>query len=199
MKVKVLKLDNTQSSVELKLDSLEISNLDTNLSIVHRVYRQAEKQGTKKVKGRSEVRGKAKKPFKQKGTGSARQGSLKGPHRRGGGVAHGPRPDTTTLKLNKKFKSGVLRDMLSTYLSSELIKFVELTDDKKSIRSFFTKQPKTLYVYTPEKKDVVKSLRNLENMSFMLSSNLNSFDISKHANVLVDVDAREYVENLLKK
>src|SRR5688572_10330331 len=107
MKVKVLKLNNSSSQIDLKIEgeARTQGRLMRDVALVARVRNQANKQGTKKAKTRTEVVGHSAKPYKQKHTGRARQGSTKGPHHRGGGVAHSILPDFKKLSINKKQKS----------------------------------------------------------------------------------------------
>lgn len=195
MKLNVLKSDGSNSSVELKL------NLDTKLSdyalaVLTRVARQNSKQGTKKVKTRSEVRGRAAKPFKQKGTGNARQGSRKGPHMRGGGIAHGPRQDYSKLALNKKFSSTILKKLLSKHAEDGSLNLIELDKISKEMKNALSL--KSLIVYSKENKAQTLKLRNLKNVSLVEAASLNASMLLNVKNIYIDLSAKEKLEGVLK-
>ncbi|MEC9345748.1 MAG: 50S ribosomal protein L4 [Pseudomonadota bacterium] len=120
MKVKVVNLDNAEAG-EIEL-SEAIFGLDPRADILHRMvrYQLAKRRaGTHKTKGRSEIARTGKKPFKQKGTGRARQGSWKAPQHRGGGVAHGPVPHSHAHDLPKKIRRLAMLHALSSKLKDE--------------------------------------------------------------------------------
>jgi large subunit ribosomal protein L4 len=199
MKVQVLKLDNTASDVDFDIDVKSSENLDLDLAVIARVKAQAEKQGTKKAKGRAEVRGHAAKPFKQKGTGRGRQGSTKGPHHRGGGISHGAKQDYTSLRLNKRYKSVVLKRFLVDLISNDRFSFVELDGDKKALRGLLTGDVKTLVVYAVGSREKVYAVRNLPNVELLNVSNVSPFNIVNYQRVLVDVNSKEEILNLINK
>jgi large subunit ribosomal protein L4 len=198
MKVAVLKLNNNSSTTDLDLSNENKLNLK-DVALVNRVRNQALKQGTKHVKTRSEVVGGKKKPFRQKGTGNARQGSTVSAHHVGGGVAHGPMPDFSKLKLNKKFKTQVLRDTIFNIIENNKLSFVELSDNKKDLRGFFIAKPKSLLIYSDVNKDLTKFIRNLGNVDLVRMGNLSPFDLIHSDNVYVDLGCKEELVNILKK
>jgi len=199
MKVKVLKLDNTASSVDFNLEVKSSENLEQDLAVIARVKAQAEKQGTKKAKTRSEVRGHSAKPFKQKGTGRGRQGSTKGPHFVGGGIAHGPRQDYSSLKLNKKFKSITLKRFLADYISNDKLNFVDLSGKNapKDVRNFFSDGTKTLVVYSKDSIETLRSVRNMPHVESVNVQNFGAFNAFNYERILVDVASKEDLLNLL--
>lgn len=199
MKVKVLKLDNTTSDIDFKFEVKSSENLEQDLAIIARVKAQAEKQGTKKAKTRSEVAGHAAKPFKQKGTGRGRQGSTKGPHFVGGGVAHGPRQDYSSLKLNRKYKSIALKRFLADYISNEQFSFVDLTgkSTSKDVRNLFANGEKTLVVYSKDNVDLVRATRNLAHVDSVNVQNVSAFNVVNYTRILVDVASKDDLLNLL--
>lgn len=200
MKVKVLKLDNTTSTVELKIEkSLDSNDLSTGLALINRVKNQAQKQGTKLSKTRSDIRTGTSKPYRQKGTGRARQGSSKGPHFVGGGVAHGAKPDFTKLALNKKHKAVILRDFIFSMLSDETMQFVELGTDSKKLRDLLNDSNKTALLYSKDSTKLVLALRNLPNVDLMEMSSLSPFNLVNHKRVLVDESLKEDLVNILTK
>lgn len=195
MKVQLLKSDGSLGSVDLDL------NLDTNISdyaigVVSRVAKQNSKQGTKKAKGRSEVTGRAKKPYKQKGTGGARQGSRKGPHMRGGGVSHGPQPDFRKLALNKKFSRLVLKKLVSKHIESETLALVDLSDVKKELRN--SVEPKSLVVYSKANKESARSLKNIAGVKMIEAGSFNPTALVSVRKVYIDSDVKDKLVEILK-
>lgn len=195
MKVSLLKSDNSISQVEFEA-KVDGSISDYAIGVLRRVYRQNQKQGTKHVKTRSEVAGRAAKPFKQKGTGNARQGSRKGPHFRGGGIAHGPTPDYKKLGLNKKFKKSVLKKILSKYIEEERFVFVEL-NEAKNLRKELGKE-KCLVVYSASSRDSVRYIRNLEKVNLMPASNLSALMLFDYNKIYFDVNEKERLAEIMK-
>lgn len=196
MKVNVLKTDGTTASSDLKLN-LDSKISDYAISVLTRVARQNVKQGTKKVKTRSEVTGRAAKPFKQKGTGNARQGSRKGPHMRGGGIAHGPMRDYSKLAVNKKFSATLLRKLLSKHAEEGNLNLIELTGEvskemKKAISS------KSLVVYEKANKPATLKLRNIKGVSLIESASLSASKLLNVKNVYIDLAIQEKLEKILK-
>ncbi len=200
MKVNVLKLDNTTSNIDVDLELSGLSaNVSYDLALINRVKNQAEKQGTKHAKTRSEIRTGTKKPYRQKGTGNARQGSTKGPHFVGGGVAHGPMPDTSKLKLNKKYKSVALKKIVAAKLQDDSLKFVELGSDKKALRTFASALPKSLLIYSKDSKELVRSIQNVPGIELLEVESVSPTSIVNYAQVLIDVNSKEEFEKILKK
>jgi large subunit ribosomal protein L4 len=189
MKVKVLKLDNTASDVDFNFEVKSSENLEQDLGVIARVKAQA--------KTRSEVRGHSAKPFKQKGTGRGRQGSTKGPHFVGGGIAHGPRQDYSSLKLNRKYKSVALKRFLADYISNEKLSFVDLSGktDAKSVRNFFSNGGKTLVVYSKDSIETLRAVRNMPHVDSVNVQNLSASNVINYERVLVDVLSKEELLN----
>jgi large subunit ribosomal protein L4 len=153
------------------------------------------RQGTHKVKSRSEVSGGGAKPFKQKGTGRARQGTTRAPQWRGGGRVHGPTPRSYAFKLNKKVRAAALRSALSrrcgenaltvvdgitfpeikTKLVKELMKRFELAD--------------TLVVDAKPSAELVKSARNLSEVTVLPVEGVNVLDIIRRKNLVLTQSA----------
>jgi large subunit ribosomal protein L4 len=198
MKVKVLKSNNSTEEVDLKINEAAALT-DNDVALVSRVRNQALKQGTKHSKTRSEVTGHSAKPFRQKGTGRARQGSTKGPHHVGGGVAHGPKPDFTKLNLNKKYKSLVLKKALVEGMMNDTVKLIELKAGDKELRKSLDAAGKTLVIFSANNLESVKGLRNLANLEVLNWAQLSSFNLLNRSNVLIDIDCQEELVNLLNK
>lgn len=196
MKVSLLKSDGKLSEVEIE-GIFDVSVSDYALAVVNRVHGQNAKQGTKKVKTRSEVRGKAAKPYRQKGTGKARQGSTKAPHFRGGGVAHGPTPDYHRLRLNRKFKRSVLKGILSKYISGNSFAFIDLSNDVRNLRKELSKE-KSLVIYSLANRENTKVFRNLENVDLLPASSLSPSLILNYRKIYLDIDEKERLVDILQ-
>jgi len=195
MKVKVLKGDSAKDiDLDIKLDA----NLtEYAIGVLNRVALQNLKQGTKLAKGRSEVRGRSAKPFRQKGTGNARQGSRKGPHMRGGGVAHGPKPDYKKLGLNKKFKEVVTKKLLSKYMNDGNFSFVDLKEDVKGLRKELGSN-KSLVVYDLNNAENVRPIRNLPKVRLIGFPSISPLNLLNYKKVYFDLEIKEKVLEILK-
>ena len=118
--------ENSVKTVQVDLPA-EIFDVQSNVPLMHQVVvaqLAAARQGTHKTKRRGEVSGAGRKPFKQKGTGRARQGSIRAPHMTGGGIVHGPTPRDYSQRTPKKMKAAALRGALSDRAASERIHVV---------------------------------------------------------------------------
>lgn len=198
MKVNVKQFNKSDVVFDLEVKEVKpLTNLD--LATVTRVRNQNEKQGTKKVKDRSEVRGHAAKPFKQKGTGRARQGSTKGPHHVGGGIAHGPTMDTTKLKLTNKYKSLILKKMLVESINNENLMFVDLTADKKTLRNQLNEEGKVLVVFSPTHSETVRGFRNVSNLELLGVLKLSTYKILNYKTLLFDIECKDELAKILSK
>lgn len=167
--------------------------LDKVYAELANIYLSNKRVGTKAVKGRSQVRGKAAKPYRQKGTGLARHGSKKSPIFVGGGVAHGPVNKQNNLKVNKKFKKRALLAGLKNLMDQDLCLF-EIPQkglDTKSLKQFkdnFDLSSKTIFFVKDKDSVFAKSIRNNPNVSI---SQLNCFTVINgfdYKNVYVDIN-----------
>ncbi len=159
-----------------------------------RYQRAAARQGTHKAKERAEVRGGGKKPFRQKGTGRARQGSTRSPQWRGGGVVFGPRVRSHAFKLNKKVRKAALCSALSRRCSEDRIVIL----DELSFEAPKTKQvaelmkrfevADMLLVAMPD-ENVLRSARNLPGVTVLPPEGVNVYDILNRGHILVTKDA----------
>jgi len=171
---------------EISLDK-EIFGNKLNESLINqsiRVYLANQKKGTASTKTRAEVSGGGAKPWKQKGTGRARAGSIRAPHWRGGGVVHGPRSGHVKLSLPKKMRRKALLSALSAKaVGSEIIVLEELKFKEpktKTAAKLIEKLPvkgKSLVVLDEKNETTQKSLRNLTQVSFDQVQNLNTFSV----------------------
>lgn len=168
--------------------------------------RAAMRQGTHDVKTRSEVRGGGKKPWRQKGTGRARQGSIRAPQWRGGGIAFGPTPRSYAFKLNKKVKQLGLKNTLSykvkenALIAVEAIKFEEIkTKNFVKFLADIKAEGKTMVVCTPEELTVeaVLSASNLPNVFLAPVNNASVYEILCYKNLVLTSGAIAYYEEEL--
>ena len=160
------------------------------------------RQGTQKAKTRSEVSGGGRKPWRQKGTGHARQGSTRSPQWTGGGVVFAPVPRDYSFKLNKKEKRAALKSALtSRVLENKLIVVDELKFDEIKTKNFKKvmdnlKVEKGLVVINENDKNVVMSAKNMADINTTLINNLNVYDVMKAGTVVVTKDAVKTIEEV---
>ncbi len=165
----------------------ELFGIEPNVSVMHQVVTAqlaARRAGTQSTKTRAEVRGGGAKPWKQKGTGRARQGSIRAPHWRGGGVALGPKPRSYAQKTPKKMVKLALRSALSDRYSSERIIVLDSwgldAPSTKTVRKSLETLGATGRVLAVVSRDDVataKSLANLDNVHVCLPQELNTYDV----------------------
>ncbi len=173
----------------------ELFDVQTNVPLIHQVVvaqLAAARQGTSKVKNRGEVSGGGKKPFKQKGTGRARQGSTRSPNQRHGGVAHGPVPRSYAQRTPKKMIAAALRGLLSDRARNSRIHVVTeiLASDSPSTKGAlaavrqFSDRKQLLVVISREEVDAWRSLRNTTDMHLIVPDQLNAYDVVKSDDVV---------------
>ncbi|MCC3276086.1 MULTISPECIES: 50S ribosomal protein L4 [unclassified Arthrobacter] len=166
----------------------EIFDVQTNVPLLHQVVvaqLAAARQGTHKTKTRAEVSGAGRKPFKQKGTGRARQGSIRAPHMTGGGVVHGPTPRDYSQRTPKKMKAAALRGALSDRARNGRIHVLEslvegtkpsTKDALSALRSVSDR--KNLLVVIERANDVAAlSVRNVPEVHVIYVDQLNTYDV----------------------
>ncbi len=176
-----------------------------NEHLVHRavVLQLANKrQGTQKAKTRSEVRGGGRKPWRQKGTGHARQGSIRAPQWKGGGVVFAPTPRDYSFKMNKKEKVTALKSALSSKVSENkliVVDGMELDAPKtKTMQTLLNglDMKKALFVVGEEAKNVTLSVRNIPTARGVYANSINVYDILKYDNVILTKDAVKAIEEV---
>lgn len=192
-----------------KLEELKVSEaifgkeLNSDLIAQYvRVYLTNQRVGNAHTKTRGEVSGAGKKPWKQKGTGRARVGSIRSPLWVKGGITHGPRSKTFRLELPKKMRIGALLNVLSAKFNSQNIKVVDafnISDNKtKNFESLLINLnlsgTKTLIVIDSKNENIIKSARNLDRVSVKMLSNLNAYDILNNTNILFDKNSVSALE-----
>ncbi len=183
-----------------------IFGIEPNEAIVHSVlvnYLANQRQGTQSTKTRAEVRGGGKKPWRQKGTGRARQGSIRAPQWIKGGIALGPKPRSYKYTVNKKEK----RLAIKSVLSSKVIEKELTVVDKLELKEIKTKsmvkaltalkvEGKTLIIVPEKNTNVVMSARNIEGVKTITANNINVFDLLKYNNLILPVDTVKKLEEV---
>ena len=193
---------NEVGTIEL---SDAVFGVDVNEHLVHMavVAQLANKrQGTQKAKTRSEVSGGGRKPWRQKGTGHARQGSTRAPQWTGGGVVFAPVPRDYTIRLNKKEKRLALKSALTSRLQeNRLIVVDELKFDEIKTKNFVNvmnnlKADKALVVLNENDANVVMSARNIPTVKTALTNTINVYDILKYNTLILTKDAVATIEEV---
>ncbi len=179
---------------------------EVNTSVLHQVvvnYLANQRQGTQSTKTRSEVRGGGIKPWRQKGTGRARQGSIRAPQWIKGGIALGPKPRDYSYTLNKKVKRLALKSALSSKVAEQEIIVVDsiaMADIKtKTIATMLTNlnvNSKALIVTCDNDTNVVKSARNIAGVDTAFTGSLNVYEILNHDKLIITKDAVSKLEEV---
>ncbi|CAM4124239.1 50S ribosomal protein L4 [Mycobacterium basiliense] len=186
-----------EGSIELPA---ELFDVPANIALMHQVVtaqRAAARQGTHSTKTRGEVSGGGRKPYRQKGTGRARQGSTRAPQFTGGGVVHGPKPRDYSQRTPKKMIAAALRGALSDRARNGRIHAVtELvagqTPSTKSAKTFLatlTDRKQVLVVIGRDDETGAKSVRNLPGVHILSADQLNTYDVLRADDVVFSVEA----------
>lgn len=160
--------------------------------------------GTVAVKNRASVAGSGKKPFRQKGTGQARQGCKRAPQYPGGGVAFGPQPKTYAMSMNKKARKAAIRSALSFLFKESRMTVVSAFDlERISTKSFAGtlngfSAARTLLVVEGPNRNLELSARNIKDVKVLKPEGLNVFDIMKYRSIIFTQDAVRKVEGVLQ-
>jgi large subunit ribosomal protein L4 len=179
--------DTAAKTVNVDLPA-EIFDVQTNVPLLHQVVvaqLAAARQGTHKTKTRAEVSGAGRKPFKQKGTGRARQGSIRAPHMTGGGIVHGPTPRDYSQRTPKKMKVAALRGALSDRARNGRIHVIEslVGNEKPSTKAAMaalrgiSERPNLLFVIERSNDVAALSVRNLADIHTLYVDQLNTYDV----------------------
>ena len=191
------------SDIDLKE---EIFGIEPNEAIIHSVlvnYLANQRQGTQSTKTRAEVRGGGRKPWRQKGTGRARQGSIRAPQWIKGGIALGPKPRSYKYTVNKKERRLAVKSMLSMKVLEQSLVVV----DKLAFNEIKTKNMvsalnnlkvtgKTLVMLPEKNENVQKSARNIEGVKTTLVNTINVYDLLKYNNLVVTLDTVKKLEEV---
>ena len=184
----------------------EIFCIEPNEAVVHSVlvnFLANQRQGTQSTKTRAEVRGGGRKPWRQKGTGRARQGSIRAPQWIKGGIALGPKPRSYKYQVNKKEKRLAIKSCLSSkVLENQLVvvdslpfKEIKTKEMAKTLTNLKV-EGKTL-ILLPEKNETVqKSARNIEGVKTTLVNTINVYDLLKYNNLVVTLDTVKKLEEV---
>ncbi len=182
-----------------------IFGADVNENVMHLAvlqYLANKRQGTQSTKTRAEVRGGGRKPYRQKGTGRARQGSIRSPQWTGGGIVFAPKPRDYSFKLNKKVKRLALKSAFAAkYTDSQMVVLDELalseikTKEMKKILDAI-KVENAFIVIEDENKNVVLSARNIPNVKTAGVGGVNVYDLLKYKSFVVTKSALEKIEEV---
>ena len=191
------------SDVELNEN---VFGIEPNEAIVHEVlvnYLANQRQGTQSTKTRAEVRGGGRKPWRQKGTGRARQGSIRAPQWIKGGIALGPKPRPYRYTVNKKEKRLAIRSVLSSKVLENKLTVV----DKLELAEIKTKsmvnalnnlklEGKTLVILPEKNLNVQASTRNIEGAKAILANTINVYDLLRYTNLVLTLDTVKKLEEV---
>jgi len=163
------------------------------------VYANNERKGTSSVKGKGDVSGGGRKPWKQKGTGRARSGSIRSPLWVGGGVAFGPNNRNWKRSINKKMVQKAMCIMLSKRNKEELVKFVDIDskNELKSLREKVTKESSKKSLLVSDSEKVSLALRNVKSFKVTTPMGVNLKDLVGAKNILIDMEALNILEKRL--
>ncbi len=205
-KLNVINLKGEKTS-DLKLND-SIWNIETNDVVVKKaldLQMASLRQGTHKTKTRSEVSGGGRKPYRQKGTGNARQGTIRAPHYRGGGVVFGVTPRDYTFKMNRKERGLAIRSALTYKVKNNemvVVDNLELTSLKtKDVKELIKKLElagKVLFVTANDAEKLYLATRNLGYCAVIMANEINVYDIINADTLVIEEAAVKYIEEVLK-
>ena len=193
-----------------KVSDIELNEavfgIEPNEAIVHSVlvnYLANQRQGTQSTKTRAEVSGGGRKPWRQKGTGRARQGSIRAPQWIKGGIALGPKPRSYKYRVNKKERQLAIRSVLSSKVLEENLVVVDKfgfneikTKNMTSALSNLKVEGKVLIVLPEKNENVQKSARNIEGVKTTLVNTINVYDLLKYSKLVLTVDSVKALEEV---
>ena len=192
------------SDVTLKKDLWEIEPNDAVLYDAIRLSKNSLRQGTHDTKTRSEVSGGGKKPWRQKGTGRARQGSTRAPHWPGGGIVFGPHPRSYSFKMNRKERRLALKSALAYKVKDKELIVVDSfkvaskrTKDVKEILSKLKASKNILIVVDELDENTILATRNLSNVLLLETSEINTYDVIAADTMIITKEALKKIEEVL--
>ena len=208
MELKVHNIKGKETDKKVKLDKL-VFGIEPNDHAIYldvKQYLANNRKGLHKAKERAEIAGSTRKIKKQKGTGTARAGSIKNPLFRGGGRVFGPRPRSYDQKINKKVKRLARKSALAYKIKNKEILILEdfnlsnpnTSDYLNIIKAFGLQTKKTLLVTSEINNNIYLSSRNLKNSKVVINSELNTYEITDANNILILESAVEGIESTLK-
>ena len=203
--LKVLNQDGTPAGeITLNADIFGIEPHQQAMFDAVLLQRASLRQGTHKTKTRTEVRGGGRKPWKQKGTGRARQGSIRSPQWRGGGVVFGPTPRSYSLKMNKKVRRLALKSALSfKVLENEMVVLNELTLSAPKTKEMVTvlnkldADKKVLLIVCPTNENALLAARNIEGVKVIADTQVNVLDLLNARKVIITEGSVKHIEEVL--
>lgn len=204
-KIEVLNINGEAASkIELNENIWGITPNDAVLYDALRLARNNQRQGTADTKTRNEVSGGGKKPWRQKGTGRARQGSTRAPHWPGGGIVFGPHPRSYAIKMNRKERRLALKSALAyKALESNLIVVdsfnieTSKTKDAKATLANFKTGKKVLIVVDELNDNLILSTRNLNNVLLLTVNEINTYDVVLADTMIITENALKQLEEVL--
>ncbi|MBU1062048.1 MAG: 50S ribosomal protein L4 [Candidatus Omnitrophica bacterium] len=194
---------------KFKLDP-DVFSSHINKPLLHQLivmYRANQRQGTASTKKRGEVRGGGKKPWRQKGTGRARAGSIRSPLWRGGGVVFGPQPRDFGYEFPKKMKRLAIMSGLSAKTKDKEVMVIEKDPEvsqpktsqiAKLLRALKVYNKRILFIYPKRNDNLIRSCRNIENLSLRLSDDFNVYDILSNTRILFSRETHDAIVKRLK-
>ncbi|WP_096271377.1 50S ribosomal protein L4 [Paucisalibacillus globulus] len=204
-KVALFKQDGSQAG-EFELNE-SVFGIEPNTHVLHEavvMQRASMRQGTHAVKNRSEVRGGGRKPWRQKGTGRARQGSIRSPQWVGGGVVFGPTPRSYSYKLPKKVRRLALKSALSSKVKEESLVVLESlafdapkTKEVIKMLSALNVNEKALIVTADTDENVIRSANNLQGVKVLTVTEVNVLDLLSHDKLILTKEAAEKAGEVL--
>ena len=204
-KVKLLNIKG-ESSKEVTLND-SVWKVETNDLVLKKALKlqmDSLRQGTHAVKGRSDVSGGGRKPYRQKGTGNARQGSIRAPHYRGGGIVFGPTPRSYAFKINRKERVLALKSALSAKLAEKRVVVVESlenvstkTKDVKSLLANLKVEGKVLFISANDAEKLYLATRNIGTVAVIMADEVNCYDVVNADYLVLDEDSCKYIEEAL--
>ncbi len=205
-KVNVIDLKGTKiKDINVNDEIWKNEGNDIVLTKAIRLQMNALRQGTAATKGRSDVSGGGRKPYRQKGTGNARQGSIRAPHYRGGGIVFGPTPRSYSFKMNKKERKLAIKSALSAKLAEKKLVVVDSleisstkTKDAIAMLETLKLKGKVLFVSTHDAENLYLATRNLGYTAVIMVDELNVYDIVNADYLVCDEDTMNYVEEAFK-
>ena len=203
-----LKLMNIkgESSKDITLND-KVWNIEVNEVVLKKALKlqmDSLRQGTHAVKGRTQVSGGGRKPYRQKGTGNARQGSTRAPQFRGGGIVFGPTPRSYGFKINRKERVLALESALSQKLAEKRVVVVDSlenvstkTKDVKALLANLKVEGKVLFISANDAEKLYLATRNIGTVAVIMADEVNCYDLVNADYVVFDEDSIKYIEEAL--
>ena len=203
-----LKLMNIkgESSKDITLND-SVWNIEVNEVVLKKALKlqmDSLRQGTHAVKGRTQVSGGGKKPYRQKGTGNARQGSTRAPQFRGGGIVFGPTPRSYGFKINRKERVLALESALSQKIAEKRVVVVDSlenvstkTKDVKTLLANLKVEGKVLFISANDAEKLYLATRNIGTVAVIMADEVNCYDLVNADYVVFDEDSIKYIEEAL--